>query len=261
MSGPHYELYAVRYAHLAARRRAQNFLGGDPRDEPMPIDYFVWAIKGPGGAWIVDAGAKRESVERRGRDWLGAPAEALARIGVDAASLGDVVLSHVHWDHAGDLDQFPAASFHIQNREMAYVTGPCMCDAAFNAGFEPGDITKLIERLFARRLVFHDGDWELAPGLSVHRIGGHTDGMQVVRAETRRGPVVLASDATHFWENIETGRPFPAFYDLRATRDGFRRLRELAGGDVGRVVPGHDPLVLRRFPAVAGLEGRVARLD
>jgi glyoxylase-like metal-dependent hydrolase (beta-lactamase superfamily II) len=73
--------------------------------------------------------------------------------------------------------------------------------------------------------------------------------------------VVLASDASHFWENLETGRPFPFIYDLRATREGFRRLTELAGGDNGRVIPGHDSLVLRRFPAVAGHEGRLARLD
>ena len=116
-------------------------------------------------------------------------------------------------------------------------------------------------RLFARRLVFHDGDWELAPGLTVHRLGGHTDGLQVVRAETRSGPMVLASDAAHFWEHLTSGRPFASIYDLRATRDGFRRLRALAEGDEGRVIPGHDPLVLQRFPAVAGLEGRVVRLD
>ena len=257
---PH-EVYAIRYAHCADRKRAGNFLGGDERDELMPLDYFVWAIKGRERSIVVDAAATREAVIGRGRQWVGSPVEGLAAIGVDAATVGDVVLSHVHWDHAGGLDFFPAATFHIQDREMSYVTGPCMCDPQFNAGFEPRDIVRLVERLFERRLEFHDGDWSPASGIEAFRVGGHTDGMQILRVQTRRGPIVLASDASHFYEHYRSGRFFPFIYDLRATRDGYRRIRELSGDDEGRVIPGHDPLVMGRYPAVPGAEGRVVRLD
>ena len=50
-------------------------------------------------------------------------------------------------------------------------------------------------------------------------MGGHTDGMMVVRAHTRRGFMVLASDAAHFYENMTADRPFPFFHDLRGVRD------------------------------------------
>lgn len=258
---PCYELYAVRYA-TSPRTRKDNLLGADPNpDAPMPIDYFVWAVKSPDRSWVIDTGFMQPAASRRQRPMERTPAEGLALIGIDASRVEDVVLTHVHWDHAGGQDMFANARFHIQDRELSYAAGPCMCDARLNAGFEPGDIMRLIENLFAHRLVFHDGDATLAPGLTLHRVGGHTAGMMVVRAHTRRGWMVLASDATHFYENLTSDRPFPFFCDLRGVHAGFRRLRQLADAE-DLIIPGHDPLVLQRHPAPEPrLEGIVARLD
>lgn len=262
MSLPEYELLAIRFAGHP-RTRQENLVGTDPRpDAPMPISYYVWAARAPDGTtWIVDTGFAAENAARRGRRMERTPAEGLALAGIDAAGVSDVILSHVHWDHAGGQDFFPAARFHLQDAEMSYATGPCMCEPRLALGFEPGDISGLVEKLFARRLVFHRGDAELAPGLSIHRLGGHTAGTMVVRAHTRRGFMVLACDAAHFYENIEADRPFPFYCDLRAVHAGFRRMRELADRPE-LVIPGHDPLVFARHPAPSpGLDGIVARLD
>ena len=113
-----------------------------------------------------------------------------------------------------------------------------------------------VEALYADSVVFQDGDGEVAPGVSVHRVGGHSDGLQVVRVQTARGPVVLASDAMHFYANALSGNPFPIIYDLGAMAAGWRAAKKLAGGDDSRVIPGHDPDVRRRFPAVAAHRGR-----
>lgn len=261
MSDPLYELYAIRYGTQAERFRRENVLDADRPDERMPIDYFIWAVKGPDHVWVLDTGFVAAAALKRKRKLDIRPDEGLAHIGIDASKVEDVILTHVHWDHAGGQDLFPNARFHIQDRELSYAAGRCMCDADLNVGFEAGDITRLIENLFARRLVFHDGDAILAPGLSLHRVGGHTAGMMVVRAKTRRGWMVLASDATHFYENIETDRPFPYYCDLRGVYAGFRRLRELAD-DPALIIPGHDPLVLERHkPPRPELAGVVARLD
>ena len=108
---------------------------------------------------------------------------------------------------------------------------------------------------------FHDGVDELAPGLTVHHVGGHTMGLQVARVWTRRGWVVLASDASHFYANMEQGRPFPIVYNVADMLDGHKQLYRLASSP-DHVIPGHDPLVLKRYPAPRpGLEGIVARLD
>jgi branched-chain amino acid transport system permease protein len=99
----------------------------------------------------------------------------------------------MHYDHAGNLDLFPNATFHIQDREMMYCTGRCMCHPTLRDSFEPADVIGMVTRLFAGRAKFHDGAAELAPGISLHFIGGHTMGLQSVRVLTRRGWVVLAS--------------------------------------------------------------------
>jgi glyoxylase-like metal-dependent hydrolase (beta-lactamase superfamily II) len=119
----------------------------------------------------------------------------------------------------------------------------------------------MVKRVFEGRVCFHDGSDELAPGVSLHRIGGHTMGLQVVRVRTRRGFVVLASDASHLYANMEEGRPFPIIHSLADTMEGYEMLRRLSSSP-DHIVPGHDPLVLRRYPAAKpGLEDLVLRLD
>jgi glyoxylase-like metal-dependent hydrolase (beta-lactamase superfamily II) len=73
----------------------------------------------------------------------------------------------------------------------------------------------------------------------------------VVRVQTAGGPIVLASDATHFYANLQEDRPFSIVHSLPGMYDAFDRVRELADGDDERIVPGHDPLVLERYPAAA----------
>jgi glyoxylase-like metal-dependent hydrolase (beta-lactamase superfamily II) len=255
-----YQVYALKYAERDARR-AEHFIGGDPHDAPMPMDYFVWAVVGAVATWVVDTGFGEADAQRRRRRLVRSAAAALATIDIDAATVTDVILTHLHYDHAGGLAQFPAARFHVQDREMAFATGRHMTRPALNHGFTADHVADLVHAVHQGRVVFHAGDDELADGLSVHLIGGHTDGMQVVRVRTGTGRLVLASDATHYYENIEAGRPFPIVFDVGAMVEGYETLRRLAAPG-GAVIPGHDPAVLERYPpAGPGLEGIVARLD
>lgn len=257
---PLYEVYAVRYATREARR-PEHFLGGDPHDAPMPMDYFVWAVTGPGGSWVVDTGFGREDAERRGRNLLRTAAEGLSVIGVDAEQATEVVVTHLHYDHIGGFDQFPNARFHLQDREMAYATGRHMAKPALGHAFEAGHIAGMVHRVFEGRVQFHDGPVQLTDGVELHRVGGHTDGLQVVRVRTRAGWIVLASDASHYYENMETGRPFPIVFNVGDYLDAYPRMLELAD-DPRLVVPGHDPQVLTRYPAASSnTEGVAVRLD
>jgi glyoxylase-like metal-dependent hydrolase (beta-lactamase superfamily II) len=255
-----YQVYAIKYAERDGRR-AEHFLGGDPHDGPMPMDYFVWAIVGAGHTWVVDTGFGEADAQQRGRRLVRSTTEALAAVGVVAADVTDVVLTHLHYDHAGGCDQFSNARFHVQDREMAYATGRHMTRPALSHAFTADHISALVRTVHDGRVIFHAGDEELAPGLSVHLIGGHTDGLQVVRVETAGGALVLASDATHFYENFESGRPFPIVFDVGAMLEGYATLRRLASTP-DAIVPGHDPLVLARHPSAGpGLDGVAVRLD
>jgi glyoxylase-like metal-dependent hydrolase (beta-lactamase superfamily II) len=256
-----HRVYAVRYAHREARRR-DHFYGQDPHDGPMAIDYFVWAIVAEDGrAVVVDAGFTPETAAERERELLADPVEVLAKLGVIAADVRDVVLTHLHYDHSGHLAAFPNARFWVQDKEMAFWTGRYAARGEIGHIVTPADIVELVRLNFGRRVRFVDGDEEMAPGITLHRVGGHAPGLQVVRVETAGGPVILASDATHFYANLQDDRPFAIVHSLPGMYGAFDRLRELAGGDDDRIVPGHDPLVLERFaPPAPELTGLVVEI-
>ena len=256
-----YEVYAVRYAHNPAARRPHNFVGGDPHAAPMPLDYFVWAIKGNGRTLILDTGFDAAMSAKRGRDFIRSPGEGLKTIGIDPDTVEDVIISHMHYDHCGNYDMFPRARYHVQDIEMAYCTGRCMCHDALRVPFEEEDVVAMVRKVFAGRVTFHDGDAEVAPGISVHHVGGHSKGLQFVRVWTRRGWLVLASDASHFYANMNEGRAFAIVHNHEATLEGYNRMFALASNR-SAVIPGHDPLVREQYPAAAaGLDGEVLRLD
>src|SRR5258708_38047545 len=127
--------------------------------------------------------------------------------------------------------------------------------------FEVEDVCGIVRLNYAGGVMFYDGDAELAPGLTVHAVGGHWGGFKLVRVKTRRGFVVLASDVTHFYENMASSRPFTTAFHIGKMLEGFDRLLELAP-DEGHIVPGHDPLVMKLYPAPSPeLEGVAVRLD
>ncbi|MEI9985209.1 MAG: MBL fold metallo-hydrolase [Aliidongia sp.] len=95
---PAYEVFALRYATREARR-SEHFIGGDPHDAPMPMDYFVWLIRGAGRVIAVDCGFTAEVAAQRGRNFLRCPVDALALLGVEAGAVQDLVLTHLHYDH------------------------------------------------------------------------------------------------------------------------------------------------------------------
>ncbi|MFO7277561.1 MAG: N-acyl homoserine lactonase family protein [Pseudomonadota bacterium] len=254
-----YELFAIRYGHLE-RTAAHNFIGGDPHDGPMPLDYYVWVIRGADRTFVLDTGFDAATGTRRGRTLVRPIADGLAIAGVDPASVRDVIVSHMHYDHAGNLDLFPRARFHVQADEMAFCTGPAMCHAVMRAPFEAADVQTMVGKLFEGRVVFHDGVSELAPGITLHKVGGHTRGLQVVRVHTRRGWVVLASDAAHFYANWQQRRPFPIVDSVSQYLAAFDTIERLASSPA-HVIPGHDPLVLAHYPAARDGVSDVVRLD
>lgn len=258
MAAP-YEVFAVRYAHLDRTAR-DNFLGGDEHDGPMPLDYYVWAIVGAGRAVIVDTGFDETTARRRGRRIVRPVAEGLKAIGVQPDAVEHIVISHMHYDHAGNHDLFPRARYHLQDAEMAYCAGRCMGEPDVGGIYEAADVASMVHKVFAGRVEFHEGDAELAPGITLHKVGGHTRGMQIVRVATERGWVVLGSDTAHFYRNLAEQRAFPIFDDLPAYFEAQRTALRLASSP-DHFIPGHDPIVLTRYPgARAGLDG-VARVD
>ncbi len=253
-----YEIYAIRYGHLD-RSSDRNFLGGDDHATRMPLDYFVWAIRGHGRTIVVDTGFDAAAAASRGRTLTRPVADGLRAVGIEPGEVEDLVITHMHYDHAGNVALFPRARFHLQDAEMTYCTGRAMTHRHLSAPFHAQDVVGMVRHVFEGRVVFHAGDSQLCPGVTLHHLPGHTPGLQAVRVATARGSVVLASDAAHFWANLERETPFPILADVPAYLDSLRALRRLAPSD-DSIIPGHDPRVLARFPAF-GQVSDVVRLD
>ena len=265
MSGPgahaEYEVIALRYGTRTARR-SEVFLHFEVYREPdreLAMDYFVWVARNAVRTVLIDCGFNERSGARRNRTMLCPPVEALAQIGVDAAEVSQLIVTHAHYDHIGNLLSFPAARIVIANREFAFWASPLSRKPLFMASAEEADLDALRQLGEASRVDFISGRASIAPGIEVVEIGGHTPGQLAVIVSTARGETVIASDALHYYEEMTHDRPFAHVTDVPAMYAGFAWLREqeTAGRDI---VAGHDPQVMQRYPTVTGAAGLAVRV-
>jgi len=254
-----YELFAIRYATRDAVR-SEHFIGGDPHDGPMPMDYFIWLAKNKNHTVVIDTGFNQTMAEKRNRRLLKCPVKILTDFGVSAGLVNDVILTHLHYDHSGNFDQFFNAQFHLQEQEIQYATGQYMRYAHLNHTFEVDDICGIIRLNYQQRVTLYNGDSKLSSGIGLHRTGGHSAGLQFVSIYTKRGWVILASDASHYYEHFETYRPFSIAFHVGEMITSFDKLLFVAKNP-NHIIPGHDPKVMERYPHVDGFEGKIVKLD
>jgi hypothetical protein len=262
MTDDRYEVFAVRYGSIPTRTRRENFIGLDPHEAaPMPLDFYVWVIRNEARTIVVDTGFEHEEAARRGRRLERLPREGLAMLGVDTGAVEDVIITHMHNDHAGTLDDFPNARFHLQEAEMGYVTGACMCHEALRAPYSVEHVCAMV-----RTDLFRPG------GLQGRR---RRDRARCHRPHARRPfqghPVRQGRDRARPRRPRLRHRPFlrepgaePPLPHHPRRREDAPRLRPPArpGTQPRAYRPGHDPLVLQRYPAVdACLDGIACRLD
>ncbi|MCX7676730.1 MAG: N-acyl homoserine lactonase family protein [Alteraurantiacibacter sp.] len=258
MNAPVTRIDAIRYARHERKTGANFAAPVDDHDLPMPLDYFVWAIHRKGEPpVIVDTGFGEAAAAARGRIITRPVVDGLRAAGIDHLLVEDVILTHLHYDHAGGLGVFPNARFHVQDAEMAFATGRQVCNHHVRAPFDGEPVAQLVRKVYADHVVFHDGDTQFAPGIRLALCPGHTAGLMAVVCDTARGTVVLASDAAHLYANITRANPFPIFVDEAAYSIAQARVMALANDSLDHVIPGHDPLVLAAFPA----ENDIARVD
>jgi hypothetical protein len=246
-----YKIFAIKYAHHDRPAR-DNFIGGDPHDVNMPLDYFVWAVVGESRTFLVDTGFDAEVGAQRGRIITHSVEEGLGAIGIRPETVEDVIVTHMHYDHAGNRSLFPKARYHVQDREMAYCTGRCMCHGALNHPFNPEDVKSMVGRVFRRSRGVSRRGIEPCAGLerasgrrSYRRSAGRAcaHGARLGRARVRR----LASLREHGTEPPIPGCVQRRRHDRRlpprARTGGFRAARRawprpggidaLSGGEQG----------------------------
>lgn len=247
-----YEVYAVRFG-VIPQFPVGSLVKGADKEKKLDLPVMVWVLKGSDGRIVlVDSGFHVERFRANWdiRDYV-TPADAVLRLGIRPEQVTDVVLTHIHWDHADGADFFPNATVWIQKDEYAYYTGEAWQKDRKGEGAEKEVVAKLVARNVAGQLRFVDGDAQpILPGVTCYTGGRHTYASQYVVAETAKGPVVLASDNAYLYLNLASRAPIAQTYDADANLRAQDRMRTLSARSQ-IIVPGHDPEVFTRFRTVA----------
>jgi glyoxylase-like metal-dependent hydrolase (beta-lactamase superfamily II) len=258
-SQPQYQVHAVRFATLQKFRKS-SLIRGAPATDSLDIAMMVWVVRGGGRTILVDAGFYRDKFMRQ---WKPAeylkPSEAIAQVGLKPEDVTDIVISHIHWDHADGADLFPKAKVWLQKEEYEfYVTD----SGTVKAGAIDVEVAKMFHTLKqAGRVQLIPGDaQQIFPGVSVYTGGKHTFASEYVGVNTRSGTVVLASDNAYLYENIEKRRPINQTLDSLSNLAAQERMLKLAASPKF-IVPGHDMQVYWRFTVGGSTNARVARID
>ena len=245
---PQYEVYAIRYATLTDFQ-VSGLVPGADRARKMDIAMMVWLVQGNGRNILVDSGFYRDQFMKQWKpvDYV-KPSEAIARVGLKPEDITDLIISHMHWDHADGIDLFPKAKTWIQKDELEYYAGSAWQSRGTHGGIDPEDVLAVVKLNTQGRVGLVNGDaQEILPGITCYTGGKHTYASQFVTVNTAVGTVVLASDNMYLYENLEKHVPIAATLDAESNLRAQDRMKQLAT-DPRLIIPGHDPAVMKRFP-------------
>jgi glyoxylase-like metal-dependent hydrolase (beta-lactamase superfamily II) len=254
-SAPTYEVYAIRYATVL-NFPVRGLIAGADTTRRMDIAMSVWLLRGNGRNVLVDAGFYRDKFVQRWKptDFI-EPAEAVRRAGVRPEQITDIIVSHIHWDHADGIDLFPNARVWIQKEEYQHHVGAD--GSQLDRAIDPDD-AKMLAGLMARgRVNFVNGDSsQIIPGITMFTGGKHTFASQYATVRTKSGTVVIASDNVYLYENLDQHRPIAQTLDSLSNLAAQARMTRLASSPK-LIVPGHDPAVFVRFGTPASGVARI----
>jgi glyoxylase-like metal-dependent hydrolase (beta-lactamase superfamily II) len=246
---PTYEIYAISYG-VIPDFPVSSLVAGADKSRKLDIQMMVWLLKGPGGRNIlVDAGFYRDKFfqQWKVKDFV-KPSEAIAKVGLKPEDITDLIITHMHWDHADGMDLFPKARVWVQQEEFSYYTGEAWQARNTHGGIESEDVLALVKLNTEGRVRFIKGDdQEPISGVRCFTGGRHTYASQYVGVNTRGGTAVVASDNLYLYENLEKGAPIAQTLDAASNLRAQERMKQLASHP-RLIVPGHDPAVFVKFP-------------
>ena len=243
-----YEVYAIRYATLPGFPVSDLVAGAEP-GRKLDIAMMIWLVRGNGHNILVDSGFYHD---RFFKDWevknFNKPSDTLVRLGLKPEDITDVIITHMHWDHADGMDLFPNARIWIQKDELQYYAGQAWQSNATHGGIDEEDVLTLVKLNTQGRVGLVDGDaQQIIPGVICYTGGKHTFQSQYVGVQTAAGTVVLASDNMYLYENLERHVPIAATLDAASNLRAQDRMKQIAVRPE-LIVPGHDPAVFAKFP-------------
>lgn len=259
-SSPHWQVVIIKHGTRATVRSDafMNYAYFGEADGPFRVDYYLWVLRRGDEVVIVDTGYSRAEGLKRGREVLIDPIDALRALGIDPGAGHPVVITHAHYDHIGNVAAFTDSPVYIAQAEWEFWTSDMARKRMFAHFGDPSTVDVLETARAQSRLRIFDRETDVAPGVRVRVVGGHTPGQAVVEVHTSEGTVVLASDAMHFHEEWEGEKLFQSMTDLPRS---YAALDDLRRRNAAWVVSGHDADELARHAPLGGaLEGLAATI-
>jgi len=244
----HWRIRPLCFGEFSALEKSKFTYDRNP-GEKIIAPCLGWLLQSGADVVLVDTGPSAPEIANRWHPGIRrtaeqVPAVALRAAGVPPEQLRLVILSHLHWDHCYNLESFPNARFLVQAAELRAAVDPIPTQRAIYEVGLPGLQPPWLP--YFSRLQVLRGDVEVAPGISVCLLPGHTPGLQGVIVQTAASRYLLPSDAVPLYENLGLpgGEAIPSglHVDVRACLRSMDRMRTLA--DV--ILPSHDSKILER---------------
>lgn len=250
-TGAVYSILSLKYAGPLTSSVAKVLLDTD-WDKRIERNCYIWVVQGEEKTVVIDCGVRPARAEQRNLRGYVSPAEVLRRIGIDAACVEHLVITHIHRDHVGGIELFPRAKVYVQRKEFDFWTmDPIAMRPSFARESDPVAVQALGALRGSERLILVDGDREILPGIKLLLTPGHTPALQSVAVATAKGLAVLTSDCAHIHRTFEMDMPSSMICDLPEWMRSLTKLRKIVDGNLDMLFPGHDVAMRLNYPEVA----------
>ena len=265
-----YSIWVLEYSYVTNYHKS-GVLYGAHNEGYVKLPYCYVLIQGNGHNALVDVGYNNKEYgkilgDRFGVENWHSPKDVLSEVGVSPEDIDSVFITHAHFDHFGNVEDFPNATFYMQEEEISKWMWAMALPKQFKwlqVALDPSDIVRGAQLAAEGRLVLIDGDQEnVLPGISVYAAKDtHTFGSQFIKVQSSSSQQdedawILAGDLAYVFDNIE-GRDNDGVYvpvglasgsqtNLLLTTD---QMMKLVGNDSKRIIPIHEQRLVERFPA------------
>lgn len=252
-----YKVFALYFCNEGKVLAKDWVIGANPKDSVDGANYF-WLLQDPDGKNIlVDAG------------WIDSthinknfirPDSILLQLKILPQDISDIIITHPHYDHIGGISLFPNAKIWMNQDDYEYFTGPAWIKGGDSTGFNRQDVLNINSINSQGRLKLVKGDnIEIMPGIKAFVGSRHTfENMYLlVNYNLEKNKILLASDASWFYMNLEKELPISICFDTAAYVNGIKRMKTLVSNP-NLIIPGHDIEVISKFSKV---NDRIVRIE
>ncbi|MDJ0765862.1 MAG: N-acyl homoserine lactonase family protein [Myxococcota bacterium] len=244
-----WRVFALDYGRSTMRE--STVVAGGSKDKQVSFAWMAWLAVGRKKTVLIDTGFALEDVAKKwGLRRFEPVPKLLGATGIQPRDITDIVLTHLHWDHCGNLSPYTRATVYVQRQELDFAR-KLTKKAKAKGGYRRSDLSTIDKLAKKNRLKILNGDQQMLPGIKGYIGGRHTAGIQWIEISTESavGSVILASDNAYVHENIKTLRSTGSTGSPTSDVLQFKKMLSLVKQDKF-VIPGHAPSVTA-FPRVA----------